>query len=68
MMSTIKTADGAAVVTSSGALAQVMLTRRVPGGTDLLVALELEPSEAMLMACELERAAIKANDARAVAA
>lgn len=67
MISTIKTADGAVVLaTTEGATVSMMVRRRA--GAVLPVVLTMEPAEAMLMACELERAAIKAHAAQAVPA
>jgi hypothetical protein len=67
MISTIKTADGAAVIaTTEGATVSLMVRRRTPGGGPVLpVVLTFEPSEAMLFACELERAANKAHSSAA---
>jgi len=62
MISTIKTADGAVVLaTTPGATVSLMVRRRTALGAVLPVVLTLEPCEAMLMACELERAAHKAH-------
>jgi len=62
MISTIKTADGAVVLSATeGTTVSLMVRRRAPTGGVLPVVLTFEPTEAMLFACELERAAQKAH-------
>ncbi len=62
MISTIKTADGAVVLSATeGATVSLMVRTRKPTGAVLPVVLTFEPTEAMLFACELERAANKAQ-------
>lgn len=62
MISTIKTADGAVVLSATeGTTVSLMVRTRKPTGAVLPVVLTFEPTEAMLFACELERAAHKAH-------